>query len=568
MNKHFRYSPVAAVLLIAFSMSSSSWAQQIPRVPGIGDAAREVEAARPTPQPQQTPTPITIVEEPPMMLSEGETLLVRAFKLQDAEGIDERDIQNVLAPYAGKNLTLAQINEAADKVTQLYRSRGYPVARAYVPKQDASNGTLTIQILIGRFGNISINNQSLVKRGSIIQSVFERLEKGQAITRPQLERAMLLIDDLPGARVPTITISPGAEHGTSDFDVAIPVEKRFAGYALTDNYGSRYTGRYRLSAGLDVHSPLGLGDQFSVGGLISEDIGLLSGHVDYSLPLSGNGLRANVGVYRTTYELGKEFSVLDATGHDMGVTLGLSYPLIRSQYQNLVINANATVRQLKDEIGVIDEQTKKKAYVGTLSARYESWNTLFNRGIYNSARLGLTFGRLSFDDPFQAAMNRLGADTEGSFSHVNLALNSRYSLTQKVSTLLTFTAQKALGGKNLDGSEQMSISGANGVRAYREGVSGDNAYFVNAEVRYQLPEVAALSHSLGVFAGTGRSHYENGDYVLENGVRLSDVGLSYVGTYNSTFYVKMQVTHAVGSRPERTYHDDRTLFLAQIGTFF
>lgn len=541
---------------------------QTPRLPDIGDAAREVEAARPTPPPKQTPTPITIMEEQPMTLPEGGTLTVHGFRLKDEELIDEAEIQEVLASYAGKALTMAQINEAADKVTQLYRSRGYPVARAYVPRQDATNGVLTIQILVGRYGAMTIDNQSLVQRGGAVHDIFARLEKGGAITRAQLERAMLLVDDLPGAKVPTVTIAPGEEHGASDFNVIVPPDKRFAGYVLGDNYGSRYTGRYRLNAGLDINAPLGLGDKISIGGLVSEDADLLNGSLNYSLPLAGNGLRAYAGIYHTAYELAKEYQDLDATGNDTGVTLGLGYPIIRSQNRNLTVDASATAKRLKDEIGIVDETTKKKAYVGTLSTHYESWGALWNRALYSSARLGLTYGHLSFDDAEQAAMNRLGADTEGNFAHINLSLFSRYSLTSKLSTLLTFNAQKSLGGKNLDGSEQMSVSGASGVRAYREGASGDNAFFVNAEIRYQLPDLAAFSHSLGVFAGTGRSYYENGDYVIDNGIRVSDVGLSYIATYKSTLYMKMLLAHAVGAQPDQIYHGNRTQFLAQVGAFF
>jgi len=566
VNPRFRRTVLSCSVLL---LSSQAGHAQTPQIPNIGDVSREVEASRPTPPPEQTPTPILIQEERPLVLPDGETLLVREFRLRDAEFIDEEEIQKVLAPYAGKPLTMTQINEAADKVTQLYRSRGYPVARAYVPRQDARDGVLTIQVLIGRYGAITIDNQSFVKRGrSTPQAIFSHLQAGEAITNEQLERAMLLTNDLLGAQVPRVTIAPGEMPGASDFNVLVPADKRLAGYVLADNYGSRYTGRYRVNAGLDINSPFGLGDKINLAALVSEDTGLFNGNLGYSLPVNSEGLRANIGIYRTTYELGKEYSDLDATGSDVGVFIGLSYPLLRSQNRNLTLSATAATKRLKDEIEVVDDKVKKKAHTGTLSAHYESWSALWNKPAYSSAGVSVTYGRLTFNDGEQAAMNKLGADIEGNFAHANLSLHSRYSLTHKVTALLTLNAQKALMNKNLDGSEQMSISGISGVQAYRESASGDNAYFINAELRYQLPNLGALSHALGAFAETGRSYYENGDYAIENGIRLSGVGLGYLATYKSSLYMKMQLAHVVGSRPDQVYRDDKTRFLAQVGAFF
>ena len=85
--------------------------------------------------------------------------------------------------------------EVITRVTALYRSRGYLVARAYVPRQDASTGTLTIRVLVGQYGKVSVRNSSLVNDARI-EGYFSRLGQGNAVHRDDLERAMLLVGDV------------------------------------------------------------------------------------------------------------------------------------------------------------------------------------------------------------------------------------------------------------------------------------------------------------------------------------------------------------------------------------
>jgi hemolysin activation/secretion protein len=402
-----------------------------------------------------------------------------------------------------------------------------------------------------------------------VQAPLRRLKRNDdtPVTRAALERAMLLVGDMPGAAMPELTISPGEAPGTSDFDVELKAGKRVQGYVLADNQGSEYTGKYRLNAGVDINSPFGIGDRLSFNGMSSKDKGLLNGRLAYGFPLNGDGLRMEIAAYRTTYELGDVYKDLDATGQSNVLEAGLSYPLIRGNSRNLYLTANVASKQLRDEIGIADYVERKKAYVGSLGLRHENWGTLFGRSLFTEASAGISYGRLSILDAQQEAANRNSIDSVGHYARLNLSLQAQHALTDTLSAHVSASAQKALMGKNLDSSEQMSISGASGVRAYREVVSGDNAYFLNAELRYQLPALGGLSHSLGVFSGTGRSHYENADHVTSNGIRLSDVGLSYYASYRSLI-LKVQLAHAVGAIPDEVADKGRTNVYAQVGVLF
>ena len=551
--------------LCAFTATSHAQGQPVPNY-GIGDALREAQPPRP-PAPSQPPAPV-IVEQPerPLNLPAGETLTVREFRVEGAEAIAQADLQTVLDPYRGRALSMAEIEQAAGKITALYRSRGYLVARAYVPRQDASAGTLVIRVLVGTYGKLTLKNRSLVRDGTV-RDVFAPLQAGAAVSRADLERAMLLVGDMPGAALPRLTISPGDAPGTSDFDVEVGESKRFTGYVLGDNQGSRYTGRNRLSGGLDIHSPFGIADKLSLNLMGAEGGGLDNGRLAYSFPLTASGLRLELAAARTSYHLGGDYSDLDAKGRARTVEATLSYPVFRSREQNLSLSLNLAARHLRDEVGVVETVDDKTVKAATFGVQHESWGNLLGRPGYTNLGAGLTYGHLDIANPAQQALNRAGANTAGDFAHLNLRLAANMELAKNWTASAALSMQKALRNKNLDGSEQMSISGPNGVKAYREWVSGDNGYLLNAELRYALPAPEGLTHSLGVFADLGRAWLQNADYATSNGVRLSDVGVGYQARYGALFG-RVQVARAVGSRPQEIVRDGRTRVLVQAGVLF
>lgn len=51
---------------------------------------------------------------------------------------------------------MKDISELSSKISQLYKNKGYILARAYVPKQDVlkQNDVLVIKMVLGKYGKI------------------------------------------------------------------------------------------------------------------------------------------------------------------------------------------------------------------------------------------------------------------------------------------------------------------------------------------------------------------------------------------------------------------------------
>ncbi|TWH76543.1 hemolysin activation/secretion protein [Azomonas agilis] len=549
--------------------SGYSLAQSLPNYDSA-DAIRDSAPPKP-PLPKQPPqAPILLQEEPSLVLPEGKTLFVKAFRLENAQFVDEQELLALLVPYQNRALSMGEILEAANQITQHYRKLGYLVAKAYIPKQDASEGVLSIRVIVGEYGRIQLINQSRVS-DRFLQQILDQQTKDSsgAVTRDGLERAMLLIYDLPGASMPSVTIAPGAQYGTSDFEVSVEPGDLINGYLMYDNHGSRYTGKNRMSFGLDIASPLGFGDGLSISGMTSErkSQGLESGRIAYSFPLLPNGLRMTLAASRTTYELGEEYSDLDAHGTSEIFEGTLSYPVIRTRQNSLYLSLNLAKKSLRDEIKQLDTSTTRSIKVARFGVQQDHFGDLLGMDLFSSLFAGISFGRLDIRGHEDRAFNRAGADTLGDFSKLNLSWSGNLALTPTLTGLISLSAQKSLSS-NLDSSEQMSISGTSGVKSYPEGISEDSGYLFNGELRRSLPSLFGIEHAAGIFFDMGRVYQEDASYTSErNGTKLKDIGLSY-NLSTKYLFGRMMFARTLGPQDNLSERHTQSRFLAQLGLKF
>ena len=317
----------------ALPTAGQAQAQALPPVVpyNLGDAVRAAESARrEQPQSRQAVPELPQTIEPQFKIEGKETLFIPHIQIEGPELVDGDEIRKALAPFENRKLTLADIYAAADAITNLYRTNGYLVARAFVPEQDARSGELRLKLVPGRLGATSVDNKSLVK-SDYLKKVFDAALSGSPfIHKYELERAMLLGADTPGAGTLRIAIAPGASPGTSDLAFTAPGAPRFEGYLLGDNYGSPYTGRLRSSGGFTVNSPTGWGDKFSAFGILSELGGLVNGRIAYSPPPLYNGLRSEISVFETYYALSSgAYKDSGATGVANGFAVNTVFPYQR-----------------------------------------------------------------------------------------------------------------------------------------------------------------------------------------------------------------------------------------------
>ena len=536
------------------------------QTPNIGGAVEQA-----TPPPKEAPAKAKLPQievmgdDAEFSLEDGATLLVKDFKIEGAEAGDAEKLSALLASSRGRELTMGQITEAANHLTLFYRDRGYMVAKAYLPKQDASSGVLTIRMILGSYGEITLKNESAI-RDSLLQGVFDRVRSDSPVIRRKgMERAMMLVSEMPGGSMPTMAITPGAAEGTSDVQVGVPGAPRLTGYAMSNNQGSRYTGEYRVYGGVDVNTPFGVGDRLSVTYMTTDTTDLHSFRAAYEFPLSVNGLRGEVSAARTTYELGGIYSDLGATGAATIVEGLIKYPVVKLRGETIDFSAKLAHKRMSDDIGAVDMENPRNATVLTLSLGREAFKDLSGHMLYTQLSGGFDIGSLNITDADQKDLDAAGANTDGAFSKFNLDAAATLGLVGKLSIRGSMKFQKVVTGNNVDSTEQFFVSGSGGVKAYSESVGFDNGYLFGAELRQGLPNFGQVRHSVGFFVDTGRTWAQKGAYALIDEYTLTDTGPSYsINVWK--FFGGVQVAIPVGT--VRGIGDPGTRALFQAGLAF
>ena len=540
-----------------------------PAIPSSSDIQREV-------QPPKLPvkeTPLVeiggVQKYAPVMQDDksGKTIFVKSFKITGALHMPEEKLLALLAPYANRDLTFAQLQEAASLITKAYRENGYFVARAYIPAQTMQEGIVEIAIIEGNYGKFILDNQSNV-RTPIVQAMLDDVKSANIVSTNTLERAMLVINDTPGAKVTAADVKPGTEVGTSDFAVKTEAMPWYDGYLLGDNYGSRYTGKNRLMAGVNLNSLAGLGDKLSLSGLVSSGTDLKNGRASYSVPLMANGLRAEVGYSKTDYSLAQEYKSLDAYGTSNTLDATLSYPIIRTRLETLKISSTIASKSLNDKQAGVTTNDKDVKSIN-LALNYMKEQKIFGLNAQINSGATYTYGDLKFVDTASKAADAAGANTQGNYSKLGGYVNISTLLPQELTLQTNLQVQKALGHKNLDGTEDMFIGGSSGVKLFPDGeLSAENAILFNIELKRDLPTLGAYSHKLGVFYDAGKASMEDDSKVTTFKSRtLQDVGLGYYASYN-TLFAKAQVATVVGNENVVSEPEYKTRFLVQGGWSF
>ncbi len=442
------------------------------------DAGRSLQQEPPVLQvPKASPSVILETPRPAVAAPGGAQVVLESVSFTGNTVFSEAQLLAVLGDVRGKSFDLAGLRELAARIADHYRGAGYPFARAVLPPQPLQAGALRIEVIEGRYGEVTAKGAADLTAGA--GRFLAALKPGEVIESAALERATLILNDQPGLRVVPL-IRPGQALGTGDLEVAAERTERIAGDVGLDNHGNRYTGEMRARLNVTANSPFLFGDQLAVRGLWTEQ-GMWYGSLGYNLPLGASGLRAQAGYTHTYYQLGKDFASLDATGTADVTSLGLSYPIVRSQRANLTAGAAYQHKSLNDKQGAVASSSEKSSDSLPLTLSYDLRDRLGGGGI-TYGMLTYTSGRLKLD-PTLAAADRLSANTEGRFHKVNLDVARIQALSGPLSAYARFSGQWA--GKNLDSSEGFGLGGATGVRAYPVGEAyGDEGWLAQWEIRY------------------------------------------------------------------------------------
>ena len=558
---------LVSVALLALSQGAFA---QIADRPSAGGQILQVP---PAPARQRAIPEIRIEQggTPATPAADSVKILVNTLNVTGRTLYSEAELVAIAGFSPGAELTLSDLRDMAAKIADFYHRNGYFVAQAYLPAQDVKDGVVEIAVLEGRYGNVTLRNQSNLSNAQA-NRLLEGLNSGDTVAIAPLESRLLLLSDTPGVVVKS-TMAPGTAVGTSDLIVDVTPGPRVSGNVEADNAGNRYTGEYRVGATVNINNPTGHGDVASLRVLTSGS-GMTYGRGSYQTQFG----KATVGVAYAAmrYRLSKEYESLHAHGTAEIASIYASYPLVRSRNTNLYALVDFDARTFQDKTDTPYSVTDKRAKV-LMASLYGNHRDGFGGGGMNSYSLTATTGELDIRTPAALDADQgvltlgQGPHTNGHYGKLGFYAARLQSVTERFSLYGAVNGQFA--SKNLDISEKMGLGGMYAVRAYPGGEGYvDEGYVLNLEARLTLPKFSPNmpgQMQLIGFADTGSGTINRNPWAPGDNRRTisgAGVGLSWA-EYNN-FAVNMYWAHKLGNAVLNPVTDSSSRFWIQLVKYF
>lgn len=486
-------APCLVAVMLCLMVQGGAWAAPAaaptsPVLPPGTPTPGQVQSTLPTvpsaPQPStsapQASTPQVNTTQVP---EGGPTVVVQKFEITGNNVFGEGVLQEQVASWLNKPVTLADLYRAADAITKYYQSRGYGLARCTIPQQEFASGTATLEVVEGRIGKVVVEGETRTREAAI-RNQATALKSGDVYTDAAMDRAVLLVNDLPGVQAQA-TLAPGTEFGTADLDYKVQEAPPLSGNLSVDDYGRRDVGLVRFNAEADAASPTGSGDRLSANLTHSEDDLLNFGGLTYSLPLGPAGGRLTADYNQSRYRVANFTpSALAISGSSTNSGLSYSYAELRGRRENLYLGAgiqhsgSATVA---NTVTVSDTNLTLAQFTAYYTEVHD------DNGYYTLSGSFASNGHR--DDGNHGAYERARLELDGSY-------------VQPFATSWTFIGKGAgvWSPDPLSDTEKYSLGGPDNVRGFLSSEKrGDSGLFASGEVQRGFG-----GFSLGWFLDSGK----------------------------------------------------------------
>jgi len=167
---------------------------------------------------------------------------LRTVKIQGVTVLPHAQIEALIEPYRGRDVSLAELQALADAITRLYAARGYGLSFAVVPEQDVKDGivrVVAVEVYIDRVTVEMTQKSAAVIGPRRIRDLLEReasqLKDERPVSIRRIEAMVIALNDLPGVKA-SVNIRRGAR-GQGASQLVLSVEA--TGVAVAASFDNR-----------------------------------------------------------------------------------------------------------------------------------------------------------------------------------------------------------------------------------------------------------------------------------------------------------------------------------------
>lgn len=469
-------------------VSGAAFAQTVPGSADVSRVQGRVEQALPK---DKTEAPLNIQGNAPFSAPAGAEKMVFTLAKIDVEGQTVYPwgvIEKLYADKVGKKISLADVYAIAAQMTAKYRNDGYILTQVVVPPQTISGGTVKLRVVEGSVDQIRVEGGDQHSSYDVIKQYAAKLKSKGVLNSKNLEKTLLLINDLPGVTARGVLSPSKTVVGASDLTIIVDRDP-FEGQVGLDNYGSRYLGPWEVTAGMAANSLLGFNERFSVNlAYAPSDQGLESelsfGEVLAEVPVGSLGTKVGVKFGLTETNPGHRLDEFDVVGHATYGGLYVVQPIVRTRDMNLSMTGALDIRHTKTKSNIEDTR-EDDLTVARIGAHADWVDTAINAAVTNvdmELSKGLSaFGASDKNDP-----NISRADGDPEFTKITASLTRLERIVDSVALQASIRGQ--LSNDALLTSEEFGLGGSMLGRGFDPSeLVGDDGLGGSLELQWNQP---------------------------------------------------------------------------------
>ena len=154
-----------------------------------------------------------------------------------------------------------------DDFNRLYAKKGYVTARALLPAQTIKNGTVAIELVEGRVGQVVVRGNEYTDTDYLLDRIS--LKPGDLVEVGALENDVLRLGATNDIRV-RAELGAGSAFGTTDIYLLVQEPQNSEGLLFFDNSGQSESGLYRANLTMVKRSVSGRRDPLTISIMGSE----------------------------------------------------------------------------------------------------------------------------------------------------------------------------------------------------------------------------------------------------------------------------------------------------------
>ncbi len=476
----FRSALYASALGSACLIATPAFAQVVPSV-DPSQVDRRFEAPR-------SVAPTDRVLEAPSQNNTGVTSGAEKIKfnlkkvnVKGASVYSDAEIGALSADLEGNKISLADLQRAVNALTVMYRNDGYILSQAVLPQQkfSQSGSVVTVNVIEGFVNNVIIEGEQGQRR--LVERYLKKVEGDKPLNIKDLERYLLLANDLPGISAKAVLRPASSAVGGADVLVTVEQDRWEASLGV-DNRGTKFLGPVQFTGIAAVNSLADLNERTTarvITTLDTEELRFYDLQHEHQLGTEGTKLLLSFG--QSDVEPGSTLSPLEIKGDSTTFAAGLSHPVIRSRATNLTLGTTFDVRNTEtDVLGTRFSNDKIRAL--RVNAEFDTADSLGGGGV-NLVDLKLSRG-LDFFNATEDGAGRTRVDGEHEFTKAEVYLSRRQNLPFDGFSILT-TANAQYAFDPLLSAEEFTLGGLGFGQAYDPSeLSGDHGAALHIELQY------------------------------------------------------------------------------------